>query len=224
MIKWSLFKKNIYVYCLIIKFIYSILYNFSISISLLIIFTNKISFILLIEIFNKLLCTENIPEFTPLIGLLHSPLQRSVGECNISFNIYIVNFTFFLFINNYFKHNLIFTRGVRVLKESDCSISKPLFVIVMFDYNLSSVDLRRGNLISFYKSYLSFNIILLAFLHPGITYVSNPGTVSQLYFKPYTITLNLVLEYLNIREKSLSPKSFKRVCYIITRDLYLLTF
>src|SRR5690554_352686 len=133
MIKWSLFKKNIYVYCLIIKFIYSILYNFSISISLLMIFTNKISFILFIEIFNELLCTENIPEFTFLISLLHSPLQRSVGECNISFNIYIVNFKFFLFINNNFKHNLILTCCVRVLKESDFSIPKTLFVIEIFD-------------------------------------------------------------------------------------------
>src|SRR5690554_4114068 len=111
-----------------------------------------------------------------------------------------------------------------MLQHSYLSISKPFVVKVFFYINFGSINLWRSYLNSFYKFNFLLYVILLTFLYSSIPNISNTWSVCKFYFKPNTISFYLILQYFNIREESLAPKSFKRICDIFSGYLYLLTF
>ncbi len=222
MILGTFIHQQLNIYGFIVVFIDSVAENLCVTIAFLLVFGEYIFLVCFIKVFHKLFRTEYIPDLSLLVGFFHRPLQLIVGKRFVSFYLDAVDLELFFFIYIYLQYNLVFLGAVGSLKDAYFGITKTLLLKEAFDDCLCPVDLRRCNLIPFYKADLLLNIFLLAFFHAQVANVGNAGTVGEFDLKPDAVAFDPLLQYLYIRKQTLFPETLQCVGNILAGDLYLL--
>ena len=208
------------IYRLFIISRHTVHHDLCVTITQLIIFVDNQLLIFLIFFLNEFLGTEQVDQFSLLIGLLHYPFQLLITQDAISLKRDLMNLYLCLFIDIYIHIHLLIVFRIFPFHDIHFGIFKTFFIKMFLDQSLRTVNGIRSNLKSFYHTDLCLQVFSFTLLDPVEYDISNTRTLGQLDMQVNLITDDLFRINTYRREQSVTPVALHRTGNVISRNRY----
>ena len=189
-----------------------------IAVSVLVILVDQELLVLVVEVVDKLLRTEEVAPVATLIGLLHRPLQLLLVEGAITGDVDLVDLDFLLLVDGDVEDEVIGLGHIVALHDGDIGILEALLIEVALDDNLGTVHHVGCDLIALAEVELGLQVILLRLLHTDEVDFREARALGERDVQVSLVAHGLLHGDAHVREQAVLPVALHSGCDLFARD------
>ena len=156
---------DVHIHALFIVRHNAVAYNLGIAVTEFIVLFNNSFQVILIIILDKFFLSEKIHDITVFVCLLDGSLNLFICKHFVTINIYFVNLHLVVFINIDIHNHFVGFRKILMERNHNVGIAESLFLEIVFDDEISSVDYVLCNLVADKELQFFLKVFSLTFLH-----------------------------------------------------------
>ena len=179
MVLVTLLHLDVYIDGLVIVCHHRVGHDVCIAVSVLVILVYEQLLVLVVQVVDKLLRTEEMAPVALLVGLLHCPLQLLFVEGGVTSDIDLVDLDLLLLVDVDIEDEVVGLSHVVALHDVDLGILEALLIEVALDDNLGTIHHVGRNLVALTKIEFGLQVVLLRLLHTGEVELREAGTLRE---------------------------------------------